>query len=191
MSDLFGIPGVPGAYASRDGRLWSRRKPRGVGLYEAAREVRGTVTRDGYRRVRFSAGKRGLSLLAHRVVALVFIGPPPDGMQVNHIDGDKLNNAVENLEYVTCRENIRHSIRMGLFARGERMGSSKLTEEQVLEIRRLYSEGGGVIRAGCAAKHSTRALAKRFGVSASAISGIVTGRTWTHLTANQCPVGAP
>jgi len=151
-----------------------------MGLYEAAREIKGTVTRDGYRRMTFSAGKKRLGIFAHRIVALVFIGPDK-GLQINHIDGDKLNNRVENLEYVTCRENIQHSVRLGLAARGERMGPAKLTERDVLEIRRLYAIGGGKWQRPTKAKFSTRALAKMFGVTSSAISEVVRGGTWSHV----------
>ena len=50
----------------------------------------------------------------HLMVSAAFIGPRPEGKQVNHIDGNKLNNDVNNLEYVTASENILHSYRLGL-----------------------------------------------------------------------------
>ena len=78
----------------------------------------------------------------HRVVAEAFIGPCPDGLQRNHIDGDKTNNCAENLEYVTPSENMLHSYRTGLrkavsVNSGESNGMSSLTNGQVVEIRVL------------------------------------------------------
>lgn len=49
----------------------------------------------------------------HVLVALAFIGPCPDGMEVNHIDGNKNNNAISNLEYITHAANVKHSFNLG------------------------------------------------------------------------------
>jgi hypothetical protein len=62
----------------------------------------------------------------HRLVAEAFIGDRPDNMQINHMDGNKTNNCVSNLEYVSCKENIRHAFRVmehrnSIVVRGERM----------------------------------------------------------------------
>lgn len=58
---------------------------------------------------------RSHSPVVHRLVAAAFIGPCPDGHEVNHKDGTKRNNRVENLEYVTRSQNTKHAHDMGLF----------------------------------------------------------------------------
>ena len=111
-------------------------------------------------------------LYVHRLVAAAFIGPRPNEKQVNHRDGNKLNNRSSNLEYVTARENIHHAWRMGLSkTRGTEHPASKLTEENVLAIREAHAAGGV----------SQKKLADKYGVSAGSISFIVNRQTWAHL----------
>lgn len=78
----------------------------------------------------------------HRLVAIHFIGPIPDGKEVNHLDGDKENNAISNLEYVTRLENVRHALRLGLRKlRAEDAPNVKLNWSKVNEIRKLAADG--------------------------------------------------
>lgn len=79
----------------------------------------------------------------HRIIAEVFIKNIPEGMAVNHIDGDKTNNHVDNLEIVTYSENILHADRLGLrkHAYGERNGMSKLSNEEAKNIIREIIKG--------------------------------------------------
>ena len=69
----------------------------------------------GYQRVRITVQREKLTLKVHREVAKAFIPNPDNKPQVNHIDGNKDNNAVENLEWVTNKENAAHAFGMGLF----------------------------------------------------------------------------
>lgn len=108
---------------------------------------------------------------AHRLIASVFLGECPEGMQVNHIDANKLNNRIENLEYITQRENIHHSMRLGLHPKGIKQGHSKLTEAQVLEIRARYIPN--VV--------SQSMLAKEYGVTKTLIRQIIKRRNWKHI----------
>lgn len=86
----------------------------------------------------------------HRLVAEAFLSNPEGKPDVNHINGDKADNRVENLEWVTPKENIRHAFTNGLktghspnkFGRnqGSKLGQSKLTEQIVVEIRKHHLE---------------------------------------------------
>lgn len=83
----------------------------------------------------------------HRLVLENF--NPVDGMdklQVNHIDGNKRNNTVSNLEWCTCKENIEHAVVHRL--RAEVNGAAKLTKEQVIEIYKLSIAGESNIKLG-------------------------------------------
>lgn len=109
----------------------------------------------------------------HRMVALAFIGPCPEGMQVNHKDGNKENNRPGNLEYVTCKENVRHSWANGLHKNDDRKGesqrSSKLTDAIVTEVRRRYPG------------ESLEELATKFGVTRQCLWMVVKRKTWNHV----------
>lgn len=76
----------------------------------------------------------------HTLVANAFIGKCPRGYDVNHIDGIKLNNNSSNLEYVTRKENIRHSVKIGTFRTGANHQNSKLSEEERNLIKKKYAE---------------------------------------------------
>lgn len=128
----------------------------------------------GYRKVQLWRNGSYQSLLVHRIVAAAFLGPRPEGHEVNHKDGDKTNNRVGNLEYMTRSENNRHAYRTGLRTplpiapSGAAHHNAKLTDEQVREIRRLYRPR----------MYGTPRLAREFGVSHKTIWQIVRGNAW-------------
>ena len=105
--------------------------------------LRPATSADGYLCVVLNKEGAPKGFKVHRVVAAAFIGPCPKGLEVNHKDGDKLNNVPENLEYVSHRENMHHAIGAGLFdpyevvSKGELHWNSKLTPMAVRVIRRL------------------------------------------------------
>lgn len=133
----------------------------------------------GYFKYQLSLGKLERSTCvhrdwAHRIVYRAFYGEIPEGMTVNHIDGDKTNNSPSNLEAITNAENIAHARRNGLlrWRKNGKLVSAHLTADDVREIRRAY-----------AAKEATQdALAKRFDTRQSNIRWILTRRTWKHVT---------
>lgn len=127
----------------------------------------------GYPRVRLCANGKQKEHSVHKLVAEAFLGPRPEGHEVNHKDGVKHHNVPSNLEWTTHAENKAHAAQMGLVARGERQGSSKLTTAQVVEMRQLYEVGD----------IAQRKLAKLFGVSQRNVSKIVRFVSWRHVPA--------
>ena len=103
----------------------------------------------------------------HRLVALSYLSNPHNKENVNHIDGNKLNNKVTNLEWVTRKENVRHAWDTGLVnTKGEGNGRSKLKSRHVEAIRLIKD----ILPAS--------EIAELFGVGKTAISDIINNRTW-------------
>lgn len=137
----------------------------------AAGQVYGTRGPIGYRNsagyihLAMSDGPKVTRISAHRVIWEYVHGPITDPkLQINHLNGDKTDNRIANLELVDARTNVRHALTTGLAhpARGEHHWRTKLTDVQVAEIRRLAA-------AGAKGTH----LATHYGCSKSRISVIV------------------
>lgn len=122
------------------------------------------------------------NIRVHRIIALAFFGK--SDLEVNHKDGIKSNNRIENLEYVSRSENQLHAYKMALQEpmRGEKNGNSKLTEAQVLEIR-AYAKSKGRY-------YGRKALAEKYGISETYIKEIVNSsrknrkNAWEHIKNN-------
>jgi AraC-like DNA-binding protein len=115
----------------------------------------------GYIRVSLCKNAQPFSISVHKIVAAAFIGPRPTPAHViNHIDAVKSNNHPENLEYVTKAENEQHAVRLGLKARGERHGESKLTDLQRAAIRREHRAGLSIIRLAAVTGMSERQISR-------------------------------
>lgn len=152
----------------------------------------------GYPQVHLHGHTFNARMYVHRVVVECFIGPCPPKYVVNHIDGNRSNNALSNLEYVTARENALHAQanlprRRGptkpraplkgkqvgdshwtrrapdKIARGERM-SHKVTTDDVVAIRYLVAIGA-----------TQSSVAARFGLSAAQLSRIIRRTRWSHV----------
>lgn len=106
----------------------------------------------------------------HRLVAEAFIPNPNNKPEVNHINGIRTDNRVENLEWVTRCENMQHAKKNGLRPdfKGENNPASILDHKKVFEIRNRYSSE----------KISMRKLAKEYNVCATTICGIINNNFW-------------
>lgn len=126
--------------------------------------------RGGYLSLSYAVSKnRKVFQQVHRLVADAFIAKIDGKYFVNHKDGDKRNNSVDNLEWCTSSENSQHALKTGLRhpAHGERHGSAKLTEKEVSSIRDLLTQG-----------KTGADLARMYNVSTTTISAIKKGKIW-------------
>lgn len=115
----------------------------------------------GYLRVSIGGKMR----FVHRLVAEKYVPNPENKPQVNHKDGNKLNNSVENLEWVTNMENRQHAVKNLLHLTGEKCPWSKLTQKDVVFIR-------------LSKDLTAQELAEKYNVSVSTIRAVRQGKSW-------------
>ena len=123
-----------------------------------------SITRAGYALITLSKNAVKKTFLLHRLVAEHFVPNPENKEEVNHIDGNKLNNKASNLEWVSGEENREKAIATGLINSFSNR-NTVFTEEQVHFIRELYSLG-----------YSQSKLSRMFSVANSIIRNIVTNK---------------
>lgn len=155
------LPELPGYAIASDGRI---KGPSGKWLAC-------TPSGNGYRS--FATGTSPQKFwYVHQVVAMVYLGSPPSlAHEVAHLNGNPLDNHIDNLAWKTRAENQADRLRHGTSNRGERHPQSKLTAYNVSEIRQRYATGGVL----------QRDLAAQFGVARKTISLALRGVTWGHV----------
>lgn len=163
-SEPIPVPGFRNRYATADGLIWY------VGRDGQFRQLSSVVNKDGYRSVQKCGSDSRVCV--HTLVLLAFRGPHEVRTVCRHLDGNKLNNRVDNLCWGTSKENVSDAIKHGVQAIGSRQPQAKLSEADVVEIRRRAKAGGCGVQ--------TR-LSREFGVSDTVISHVVTGKAWTHV----------
>jgi hypothetical protein len=162
------VPGYIGIWASSDGHVYTERRYRR--LLDGLRQLPERDV-DGYRKVsvRLVGGgwvKRGV----HRLVLLAFAGPRPDGLQAGHRNGVRADNRIQNLRYVTPKQNAADRRRHNKTVRGSKHGRAKLTDHQAVMVIRLAGKGESLTK-----------LARALGVDISTLSRIARRLTWSHL----------
>lgn len=135
------------------------------------------LLRTGYYSVRVGLSHRErMHIILHKAVAYTFINNPHNYPVVNHKDGNKQNNTVSNLEWCTNRDNIIHAYLTDLIditkISGRRNSQSKLTEDEVISIRKEYKKGSRIC--------GERALSRKYGVSRPVIKSILDRKTWRN-----------
>jgi hypothetical protein len=128
-----------------------------------------TQDMNGYLRVGLSKNGKVNLFLIHRLVAIAFLENTENHNFINHKNGIKSDNKVENLEWCNSSENLNHALTNNLrvMPKGINHHNSKLTEEQVLEIRK--------------SNLSQTELALKYNVKQPLISSIINKRKWKHL----------
>lgn len=162
------VPGYEGIYSVSN---WGRLR-REKGSPHQPREtmiIKLQSDKEGYFNYRLSKNGKGKMIKIHRLVMAVFVGHSP--LPVNHIDGNKSNNCVSNLCYVTPKENTQHALQNGLLRKGSQVSWAKVTEAEVIQIRLEYATG----------KILQHELGKRYGVSYKTIGKIIRRERWKHI----------
>lgn len=128
-------------------------------------------------RLRNSSKRKSCVARVHRLLAIAFIDNSADLPEVNHIDGDKGNYGLDNLEWVTSQGNRQHAWRIGLRNRshlpyvcGEMVGNAKLTDAMVIDARQMRASGMSYSKIGAAV-----------GVTKRTVMRAIKGESWKHI----------
>lgn len=169
------IPGFPRYCISEDGTILSICIT-GNGSYRnlpwnKARRIVPALDTYGYERVVLRDGKGGgRQVYVHALVLETYVGNRPCNHDCRHLDGNKLNNHLSNLKWGTRKENVHDMRSHGTACQGERQWNSKLTVDDVLEIRQLAANG-----------ELHRVIAEQFHVRSHTISRIASRTRWNHI----------
>ena len=156
MQEWRDVPGYEGYYqVSNDGEVRSLTRTLSDGRTWKGRKLKGGYFSNGYRFIMCRKDGKYFNFSVHRMVAMAFIPNPENYQMVNHKDGNKKNNHVSNLEWVSGSENQCHSVKTGL-------RKTKLTKDDVKKIKELSEQG-----------ESQDKIGKMFNVSQVTISHVL------------------
>lgn len=130
------------------------------------------IDKYGYEHIALMTGatpNRRLTVYVHRLVMFSFSPTTKSNMDVNHINGIKTDNRLENLEWCTRKENIQHSYKMGLSKIGSQTSSAKITEQDVTQIRLLGET------------ETYTFISRLFNISRQTVTRIINKERWKHV----------
>jgi len=159
------IKGYPKYYISNQGRIWSEHTKQFIRPHLRNKKE------DSYLKVGLTNEEGPKTLVYHRLLAEAFIPNPENKCCVNHKDGNKLNNNLDNLEWVTYSENSIHAVETGLSPIGSDRTTAILSDDDILEIAEELKKG----------KRSFSSIARDYNVDSSTIRHIYNKRNWSHL----------
>lgn len=168
------IPGFPNYCVTKDGRVWSKKHVDRLGRPCGGCWLKPYFHKYGYPMVRlYGINRRRIAI--HTLVLETYVGPRPNDMGCRHLNGDPIDNRLENLCWGTQSENIRdavkHKTHPGFQRRGRNNPNTKLTEDQVRLIFNAYHDGA----------YFQKELAEMFNVSPACIQKIANKQMWSHL----------
>lgn len=164
FNKLYDIKGFEDYQITKSGKIFSKL---------TKKYLKYDITKQGYCRVKLMDRRLGkiVNQSVHRLVAIQFIPNPGNLPQINHINGDKKNNSIYNLEWCTSEYNIRHARETRLFKIEEDSPTAKLTKEQVIFIHWMSKVRG----------FNCKTLSRMFGVSDATIGNIIKGKRWSEV----------
>jgi hypothetical protein len=145
-----------------DGKLWSKKTNKFL------KDQRGGYKGE-YRKFSLWVNGKYINKYVH-VLVMNYFGPikPSINHEINHIDGNKFNNALNNLEWVTSSENTKHGVKNGLFSRVQ------LSIEEVKEIKNMFKNTPDYYG-------KVASISKMYGVSYHVISQIKHNKNWSYV----------
>lgn len=156
MSERREIAGWPDCWINERGEVW-----------RGERQKATPIAKNGYRTVNFSKNNKSHTMYIHRLLLTAFVGPCPEGHEALHINGNRLDNRLENLRWGTRKENVADAIKHGTATIGTKNAQAKLTEIDLSWIKDMHDMG-----------FFAREIAPHFGVSKTTISRVTRGETY-------------